>query len=205
MPVVMLAVLLCALPAFAAETPTYTVRRGDSLSLIAKKTGVTLSHLRRSNDIKGDVIHQGQVIVIPDALKGFKPADVKWGRPLKKAGKTLRRFGNNQQGKLVLPSTGVDVACPVGTEVLAPATGIIRHAGAMDGVGTVLIVEHGGTWTSVLAPVDTITLTVRLGEVVLKGDILARTAQPVAGGEDPHLHVELRRDNRAVAPDRLLK
>jgi murein DD-endopeptidase MepM/ murein hydrolase activator NlpD len=44
-----------------------------------------------------------------------------------------------------------------------------------------------------------------MGEVVLKGDILARTAQPAAGAESPHLHVELRRDNKAVAPDRLLK
>jgi murein DD-endopeptidase MepM/ murein hydrolase activator NlpD len=205
MPVLMLAALLSALPSLAAETPTYTVHRGDSLSLIAKKTGVTLSHLRRSNDIKGDLIHQGQVLLVPDALKSFKPSDVKWGRPVKKIGKVLRRFGNNQQGKLVLPSTGVDVACPVGTEVLAPATGIIRHAGAMDGVGTVLIVEHGGTWTSVLAPVDPITLTVRLGEVVLKGDILARTAQPAAGGEAPHLHVELRQNDKAVSPDRMLK
>jgi murein DD-endopeptidase MepM/ murein hydrolase activator NlpD len=201
----MLALLLFALPSVAAETPTYTVRRGDSLSLIAKRTGVTLAHLRRSNELHGDVIHLGQVLAIPEALRAFRPVDVKWGRPLKKVGKTLRRFGNNQQGKLVLPSTGVDVACPIGTEVLAPANGIIRHAGAMDGVGTVLIIEHGGAWTSVLAPVDPVTLTVRMGEVVLKGDILARTAQPAAGAESPHLHVELRRDNKAVAPDRLLK
>lgn len=199
--------LLCgwALAAAAQETPRYTVRKGDSLSLIAKRLGVTLAHLRGANGISGDVIHAGQDLKVPEAFKRLKPADVRWRRPLPKGGKTIRPFGNYQQGKLVLPSTGVDIACPVGTKVTAPAHGVVRHSGAMDGVGTVLIIEHGGTFTTVLAPVDPATLEVKPGQVVLAGDLLAHTATPASAGEEPHLHVELRRDDKAVAPDRLLK
>lgn len=198
-------VLTLAAAAFAQEVPHYVVRRGDSLSLIAKRLGVTVAHLRRANDIKGDVIHAGQDLSVPDALKGLKPADVRWSRPLPKGGRTIRPFGNYSQGKLVLPSTGADIACPPGTKVTAPAIGIVRHVGAMDGVGTVLILEHGGSWTSVLAPLDASSLTVKPGQLVLRGEQVAVTATPESAGEEPHLHVELRRDDKAVAPDRLLK
>ncbi len=192
-------------PARAADDPVYRVRKGDSLSLIAQRLGVTLAGLRQANGLKGDVIHVDQELKVPEAFKRLRPADVQWKRPLPKGGRVIRPFGPYQQGKLVLPSTGTDVACPPGTQVTAPAHGIVRHAGKMDGVGTVLILEHGGSWTSVLAPLDAGSIVVKVGQIVLRGDPLARTAPPEAAGDAPHLHVELRKDNKAVAPDRLLR
>lgn len=201
----LLACLAVAAPTRAADAPRYTVRKGDSLSLIAKRLGVTMAHLRKENDLKGDVIHQGQVLAVPDAFKALRPGDVRWNRPLPKGGKLLRPFGNYQQGKLVLPSTGADVSCPVGTRVTAPAHGVVRHAGAMDGVGMVLILEHGGTYTSVLAPLDPATITVEVGQIVVRGETLGLTAAPDASSDAPHLHVELRKDDKAVSPDRMLR
>ncbi len=203
--VALLTCLAMAAPSRAADAPTYTVRKGDSLSLIAKRLGVTLAHLRKENDLKGDVIHQGQELQVPNAFKALRPADVRWNRPLPKGGKLLRPFGNYQQGKLVLPSTGADVACPVGTKVTAPAHGIVRHAGAMDGVGIVLILEHGGTFTSVLAPLDPSSISVEVGQIVVRGEALGVTAAPESPSDAPHLHVELRKDDKAVAPDRMLR
>ncbi|MFD2190030.1 transglycosylase SLT domain-containing protein [Pistricoccus aurantiacus] len=43
----------------------YRVRRGDSLSLIAQRHGVTLASLRRHNSLAGDTIHAGQTLHIP--------------------------------------------------------------------------------------------------------------------------------------------
>lgn len=43
----------------------YVVRRGDSLSQIAQQHGVSLSRLREVNNLNGDVIRIGQVLVIP--------------------------------------------------------------------------------------------------------------------------------------------
>jgi murein DD-endopeptidase MepM/ murein hydrolase activator NlpD len=198
-------VFCCAAVALAKETPTYTVRKGDSLSLIARKLGTSVAHLKRSNRLNGDVIHAGQDLSVPDAFKALKPGDVRWSRPLPRGGRLVRPFGNYQQGKLVLPSTGCDIGCPAGTRVTAPASGIVRHAGAMDGVGTVIILEHGGSYTSVLAPLDASTMAARPGQIVLRGDELGVTATPESASEEPHLHVELRRDNKAVNPDRLLR
>ncbi len=43
----------------------YTVKKGDNLSRIAGRHGVTLSALRRANGISGDMIRPGQVLTIP--------------------------------------------------------------------------------------------------------------------------------------------
>ena len=43
----------------------YTVRRGDNLSKISRRYGVSLSALRRANRISGDLIRPGQVLTIP--------------------------------------------------------------------------------------------------------------------------------------------
>lgn len=43
----------------------YTVRKGDNLSRIASRHGVTLAALRRANGISGDLIRPGQSLTIP--------------------------------------------------------------------------------------------------------------------------------------------
>ena len=43
-----------------AEATTYTVRKGDNLSVIAKKFGTSVAHLRSVNGLKGMAIQPGQ-------------------------------------------------------------------------------------------------------------------------------------------------
>ncbi len=43
----------------------YTVKRGDTLSAIARRHSTTVAGLRRANGISGDLIHPGQVLRIP--------------------------------------------------------------------------------------------------------------------------------------------
>lgn len=43
----------------------YTVRKGDNLSRIASRHGVSLAALRRANGISGDLIRPGQSLTIP--------------------------------------------------------------------------------------------------------------------------------------------
>jgi LysM repeat protein len=44
---------------------SYTVRRGDTLTKIADDTGTTIAALRRSNGLRGNLIHPGQTLQIP--------------------------------------------------------------------------------------------------------------------------------------------
>lgn len=48
---------------------THTVEKGDTLSAIARRYGVTLDELRQANDLSGDLIEIGQVLVIPGATE----------------------------------------------------------------------------------------------------------------------------------------
>ncbi len=44
---------------------TYKVKRGDTLSSIAAVHGVTVRKLKRANDTTSNVIHVGDVLIIP--------------------------------------------------------------------------------------------------------------------------------------------
>jgi LysM repeat protein len=54
--------------AASAATPvpaTYVVQGGDTLNIIAAEFGTSAAAIRRANDLPGDVINIGQVLVIP--------------------------------------------------------------------------------------------------------------------------------------------
>ena len=46
-------------------TDGYTVRRGDSLYLIAQRTDTTIEGLRAANNLRGNLLKPGQVLIIP--------------------------------------------------------------------------------------------------------------------------------------------
>lgn len=68
------------IPDAASRTPPpalvdYVVRKGDSLSLIAKRGGITLSELARINNVRdADMIRVGQVLKIPAGGAAASPA-----------------------------------------------------------------------------------------------------------------------------------
>ncbi|MBU1073308.1 M23 family metallopeptidase, partial [bacterium] len=61
-----------------------------------------------------------------------------------------------------------------------------------------------GGFATVLGPFSSDDVYVETGRIVLRGDGLGLTGAP-AEGNQPYLHIELRRDNEAVDPARLLR
>ncbi|MBU4573037.1 MAG: LysM peptidoglycan-binding domain-containing protein, partial [Proteobacteria bacterium] len=54
-------------PSPTPETETYTVRRGDNLSSIARRHGLTLDEIKDANELEGEcVIVPGQRLKIPE-------------------------------------------------------------------------------------------------------------------------------------------
>ncbi|MBK3331548.1 LysM peptidoglycan-binding domain-containing protein [Persephonella atlantica] len=49
----------------------YTVKKGDSLGKIAKKFGITVSYLKKINDIQNTVIMAGSVIKVPSYITAY--------------------------------------------------------------------------------------------------------------------------------------
>ncbi|MBA2777455.1 transglycosylase SLT domain-containing protein [Billgrantia kenyensis] len=60
-----LAELSAPAPSSHTDESQYLVQRGDSLSAIAARHGVSVGELRRHNGLNGDIIHAGQTLQIP--------------------------------------------------------------------------------------------------------------------------------------------
>lgn len=92
---------------------------------------------------------------------------------------------------------GLTFAAARGAPVTAPAPGRIVHAGPFRGYGTVVIIDHGGGWTSVLTGLSETDL--KVGDQVAAGTLIAQAA-----GARPQVSVELRHAGQPVAITNLL-
>ena len=194
-------------PIFAApNSPAfYEVRKGDYLGLIAKKFGVTVNELRSANSLSSDVLRIGQELRLENPFHRSTQGRVEWSAPSRNLGQVLHPFGPYKKKGIIMPSTGTDVACATGTAVSTPAMGIVRHIGHMDGFGTLVIIQHGGGYATVFSPFDPTTIAVKVGQALLPGDHLGRTGPPPGKDTPPYLHMELRKNDKAIKPDPLLK
>ncbi|MBI1308700.1 MAG: peptidoglycan DD-metalloendopeptidase family protein [Proteobacteria bacterium] len=114
-------------------------------------------------------------------------------------GTILKRFGEEGNG---VAHTGINIAVPVGTPVLATDNGTVLYAD--DGLktyGKLVLIRHDSGMVSAYA--HNSHLLVRKGEKVKKGQIIA--ASGASGNVDkPQLHFELRRHASAIDPLREL-
>ena len=191
--------------AATASPGIYEVRKGDYLGRIASRYGITVGELRQSNNLTSDVLQIGQKLRLDNPFHRNLDQKVQWERPIRLIGAVLRPFGPYKKKGILMHSTGTDVTCALGTAVSAPANGIVRHIGHMEGFGTLIIVEHPNRFVSVLSPLDPTTMAVKAGEALLVGDHLGRTGPPPEKDTPPYLHVELRKNDKAIKPDPLLK
>lgn len=110
-------------------------------------------------------------------------------------GTIVRRFGPGATGER---NDGIKIAIPLDTPVRAIADGTVAYVGSeVPALGGLVIVRHGGGWTSVYGHAG--TLLVQRGQAVRKGQVIARSGE--SGYADrPELHFELRRGRTPVDP-----
>ncbi len=151
---------------------------------------------------------RGEVAMIA-AARGRETAATGWrerfGWPV--VGRVSGRFGNQRVyrgGVRGSPHSGVDIAVPRGTPVLAPASGVVVlvSPGEFALEGNLLILDHGHGLSSAFLHLDRIT--VAEGQAVVAG-------QPIAGvgatgrATGPHLHWTLRWKGQRLDPQRLVE
>ena len=107
------------------------------------------------------------------------------------SGRILTGFG--VRGADGLPSDGLVFAARPRAQLVAPAPGRIAFAGPYRGYGRIVIVEHGGGWTSLVTGLARID--VRVGERVLAGAPIG--IAPPAGGA---ITLEARHEGEPVNP-----
>ena len=105
-------------------------------------------------------------------------------------GKTITGLGEVSDAGV--RSRGITIAPVAGAQIVAPASGRIAFAGPFRAYGNIVIIDHGGGWTSLvsgLGPVST-----RIGDTVAQGAPIGQAG----GGAYPRVTVELRRRDRAI-------
>jgi murein DD-endopeptidase MepM/ murein hydrolase activator NlpD len=98
--------------------------------------------------------------------------------------------------KKVLFHDGIDIGAPLGTPIYAMSDGVVLYAGPARGFGNEVVLSHAGGVTTVYGHVSRILVT--------SGPVKVGQAIALVGNEGdstgPHLHAEVRVDDRAVDP-----
>ena len=93
--------------------------------------------------------------------------------------------------------TGVDIALPEGTPILAGGTGVVTLSGWHGGYGYTVIIDYGDGITALYAHCSVLLVTV--GQTVQTGDIIALVGT-TGNSTGPHLHLEIRKNGRLLNP-----
>ena len=86
---------------------------------------------------------------------------------------------------------GTDFGAPTGTPVRATADGVVTAAGRESGYGNVVMLKHGGTYSTVYAHLSRFAAGLRGGVRVRQGQTIGYVGQ-TGWATGPHLHYEFR-------------
>jgi len=93
--------------------------------------------------------------------------------------------------------TGVDIAAPMGADIVAADTGRVIFADWSGGYGQVMIIDHGGGMSTLYAHQS--RFVVSPGESVVKGQVIGKIGT-TGWSTGPHLHFEVRINGNHTNP-----
>jgi murein DD-endopeptidase MepM/ murein hydrolase activator NlpD len=94
---------------------------------------------------------------------------------------------------------GVDFAAPSGTPVHAAGDGSVALAGRQNGYGNVVILQHGGAYSTVYGHLSRFAGGMKPGAHVVQGEVIGYVGQ-TGWATGPHLHYEFRVNNEQRNP-----
>ena len=113
-------------------------------------------------------------------------------------GSVQSRFGNQIHPvlKTVTQNTGIDIATPVGSDVLAVADGEVAVLSFIPGFGNVLILNHYNGYRTVYAHLSDVSVTE--SQHITEGTVIAKSGDTVAGAI---LHFEIWKEREKQNPE----
>ncbi|MFA6304228.1 MAG: M23 family metallopeptidase [Patescibacteria group bacterium] len=186
---------------------TYKVKKGDQLAAIAKKYKVSASEILDFNKLTtADEMQISQVLIIPGAVKEAVAA-----KPTYAASNTTLAAAKISGAKMQWPTnsfrmtqyfslrhTGIDIGNKMGQPIYAAEAGVIETAGwNRGGYGNYIIINHGNGLKTLYGHLSKIN--VHVGQRVGRGEVIGLNGS-TGRSTGPHLHFEVRINNRRVNP-----
>ena len=162
-----------------------------------------------AEEIKTENIETAKEILAPEVKEEIKKIEEERNTPvingIKLAvtpvtGTISSRFGVSSRIRSST-HTGLDIACPTGTDIKLVADGTVTSVTSGGAYGNLLKVSHGNgveTWYAHCSKIYA-----KEGEKLKAGDIVAAVGS-TGNSTGPHLHLEIRIDGTAVNPQNYL-
>ncbi len=183
-----------------AQTRIHVVRRGDTISAIARRYGLKANVLKRMNGLRSDRIAIGQRLKV-GAASGPPPGykyEALFDWPLR--GVITSGFGR-RYNPFIRRATqfhkGVDIGAPMGAGFRASRDGVVIFSGRMGGYGNAIFLRHTNGFVSVYA--HNMKNLVQAGDVVKKGQQIGLVGR-TGSATGPHLHFEVRKWRDPINP-----
>ena len=95
--------------------------------------------------------------------------------------------------------TGLDIAGPWGTPVIAADTGVIYFYGGYYGYGNYIIIIHGHGYSTLYGHLSSFAGGLHSGQIIARGTVIALEGS-TGNSTGPHLHFEIRVNNQWKNP-----
>jgi murein DD-endopeptidase MepM/ murein hydrolase activator NlpD len=110
-------------------------------------------------------------------------------------GRVIAGFGAKSDGS---HNDGVNIAVPLGADVLAAEAGVVAYAGSeLKGYGHLILIRHDNGWVTAYAHNDQIL--VNRDDKVRRGQVIAKAGK-TGSVEQPQVHFEIRQGSLPVDP-----
>ena len=135
----------------------YTVKKGDTIDSVVSKYNIRLESLLDVNELSTDRLVAGQILFIPGAALDRTTLKNAMGElfilPISAAFTWSSPYGwrTDPIAKVKSFHTGVDLACPQGTPILASQSGKVSTVGFNRVYGNYIILDHGNGYQTLYA------------------------------------------------------
>ena len=177
---------------------SHTIKKGETFGKIANTYGVEIEDITIFNDLEATKLKIGTKIIVPNGVKK------KVSSKKRSTAKSTKSVGRAQSGYYIRPTTGrssspfgprsrgyhygIDIASPIGTPIVASASGKVIRTSCGTGYGICTIIEHNNGTKTLYAHAS--RLFVKTGDTVKQGQKIANVGN-TGRSTGPHIHFEI--------------
>lgn len=175
----------------------HTIKKGDTLASIAKLYKADASEIASYNNIaSGDALVPGDIVIVPDGeikVEVSNPTSIARGTNAPSySGYYIRPVSGGRKSQGLHGYNGVDIAAPIGTPIIASASGdviVSKSSGWNGGYGNYIVIAHNnGTQTLYAHNSENLVFQ---GDHVVQGQVIGFVGS-TGKSTGAHVHFEIR-------------